>query len=369
MLGAPKEDINPHPLVSVILTCYNQAPYLEAAIASVLSQTYPYIELIIIENASTDQSLTIITTFLNKHPAIRFIQNRENIGLCKAFNQGLSLAEGTYIIDFSGDDIMLPERVGQQVQFFSQQPADCGLIYGNAIYIDAHTEFCSMHFPIDSQGLSLDSPPSGRVYSDILHRYFIPAPTMMMRAETIRQLGGYDEDLIYEDFDLWVRLSRDYTIIYQDTIHTLIRKHVTSLSQQVLLRKNEILKSTLTVCHKAYALNRSKQENGILAARIRTFIRKCWYTHSFDLVEDFRILLEQVEFLDRYTKIFIVFCRLRLPINRVYRIIHRILNFRGSCGIDFARSVVINKNQIAYACRIYSNLSREPRRKKNQKSS
>jgi glycosyltransferase involved in cell wall biosynthesis len=84
------------PLVTVILTAYNQEKYIEEALTSVFYQTYPYIQLIVIDNASKDNTLGVIESFKGKAPAFQVIRNRHNLGLCRAFNQGLSIAQGKY---------------------------------------------------------------------------------------------------------------------------------------------------------------------------------------------------------------------------------------------------------------------------------
>ena len=88
------------PLVSVICTAYNHEEFIDEALASVARQTYPNIELIIIDNASTDHTLSRIDLFCQQHPYAHRIANAWNKGLCAAFNQGLARAGGRYIIDW-----------------------------------------------------------------------------------------------------------------------------------------------------------------------------------------------------------------------------------------------------------------------------
>ena len=106
------------PWVTVICTSYNQQTFVAEALESVIAQSYPNVELIVIDNGSTDQTVTRIQAVILPYPAIRFIRNPINLGLNRAFNQGLALANGQYIIDLSADDVLLPDRITRQVIFF-----------------------------------------------------------------------------------------------------------------------------------------------------------------------------------------------------------------------------------------------------------
>ncbi|MBB5286926.1 glycosyltransferase involved in cell wall biosynthesis [Rhabdobacter roseus] len=292
---------------------------MEEALRSVLTQSYRNIELIIIDNASTDQTVAIIKRIVREHPRVKFIANPENRGLCKAFNQGLYLARGKYVIDLSGDDLLLPQRIERQVVAFERLSDSYGVLFSNARYIDTHGEPLHEHYPLDSKGKAKVPVPSGDVYKEILRKYFICTPTMMIRRSVLDELGGYDESLSYEDFDFWVRSGVRYRYFYQDEILTHKRIVPHSLSGEVARPGNQILESTYAVCNKAYDLNRDQEEFDILAARIRTFIRKCLYAQEFELAVRFRKLLNYIEDPDLLTEAIVLLCRLRLPINGIYR--------------------------------------------------
>ncbi len=306
--------------VSVICTAYNHEDFVEEALRSVIEQTYRNVELIVIDNASTDGTEQKIREFRQHHFGIRFILNSWNKGLCTAFNQGLRYASGKYVIDLSADDVLLPNRIARQVAFFETLPEDYGVIFSNAHYLDAQGNPLHLHYKTDEDGKALESIPSGDVYCAVLEKYFICTPTMMMRRSLLYQLRGYDESLAYEDFDFWVRSAVICRYGYQDEVLTqkrILRHSLSNLSYQP---GSGILKSTLAVCNKAYDLNRNQAEFDALARRIRTYIRKCFYTQEFDLVVDFRYLLNYIEDPGLATEFIVLLCRLRLPINGLYRI-------------------------------------------------
>ncbi|QRR01748.1 glycosyltransferase [Dyadobacter sandarakinus] len=307
------------PLVSVIVTAYNHELYIQEALISVFQQTYRQIEVIVIDNGSTDHTLGVLECQQEILPYFKLIRNNSNYGLCKAFNQGLALAGGKYIIDLSGDDTLMPERIAHQVALFESLPDDYAVVFSNAAYMDAEGRELRKHFPVGKNGCALRRVPSGDVYKNILQRYFICTPTMMIRTSVLRQLGGYDESLCFEDFDFWIRSAVRFKYFYQDEILTRKRILPKSLASRVYQKGSGMLDSYYAVCNKAYDLNRDQEEFDLLAARIRTFIRKCLYAQEFELALRFRKLLNFIENPGLATDLVVLLCRLHLPVNFAYR--------------------------------------------------
>ncbi|WP_460934469.1 glycosyltransferase [Spirosoma humi] len=307
------------PWVSVICTSFNQQAYLEQALQSVIGQDYPNVELIVIDNGSTDGSAERIAEFIQPYPSIQFIRNRTNLGLNRAFNQGLALAGGRYVIDLSADDVLLPSRISKQVALFEELAGPYAVVFSNATYIDPAGRDLGTHYAVDANGRSLAAVPSGNVFRPILESYFICTPTMMMRRDVLNELGGYDETLAYEDFDFWVRSASLYQYAYLDDVLTLKRQCPGSMSAQVVLPDNTLLQSTLTVCHKAYDRCSTPEEYGALARRIRTFIRKAFYAEQFDLALKFGALLRHIERPGFYSSLILELSRFHLPVNKMYQ--------------------------------------------------
>jgi glycosyltransferase involved in cell wall biosynthesis len=328
------------PLVSIICTTYNHEKYVQETLKTALEQTYPALELIVIDNASTDQTVQRIQEICATYPKIEFVVNSWNKGLCSAFNQGLRLAKGKYILDLSGDDPMLPERISRQVSFFESLPEEFGVIFSNAEYITTDGRSLGYHYGTDAYGKSLKSIPHGDVYQQVLEGYFICTPTMMMRRTVLVHLKGYDESLTYEDFDFWVRSSNRWLYGYQDEILTRKRIVPHSLATQVYRPGSGMLESTYRVCNKAYDINRTQEEFHALANRIRTFIRKCFYAQEFELALRFRTLLNYIEDPGLITNLIVFLCQMRLPVNRLYRLYLYLKAKKGLYGKDFRTNYV-----------------------------
>ncbi|TDE16290.1 glycosyltransferase [Dyadobacter psychrotolerans] len=325
------DEIASAPLVTIVLTAYNNERFIEETISSVFKQSYAQIQLIVIDNSSLDSTASVIQNLKEHLPDFIFIKNQVNIGLCKAFNQGLSLAKGKYMIDLSGDDIMLPDRVKKQVAAFEALEKDYGVVFSNAINIDVNGRFLSFHYEVNDVGRAVQLIPGGDVYKNILEKYFICTPTMMMRTSVLLEMGGYDETLSFEDFDFWVRSAVKFKYFYFDEVLMNKRNLPGSLGKKVYQKGSRMLASYYVVCRKAYDLNRDQEEFDLLAARIRTFIRKCFYAQEFELALQFRELLNYIENPGLVTELIVLLCRMRLPVNVIYRFyIENLHKFRNS---------------------------------------
>lgn len=307
------------PWVSVICTSYNHEAFIAETLQSVVSQCYPNVELIVIDNASTDRTADRINEFVRQNPAVEFIRNRQNVGLCRAFNQGLKRASGQYIIDLSADDVMLPQRISRQVATFERLSESYAVVFTNAAYINSEGAMLGHHYPINNKGQAKQKVPSGGVFRQVLESYFICTPTMMMRKEVLDSIGGYDESLCFEDFDFWVRTARQYQYAYLDEVLTHKRRLTDSLSMQVIRPDNGLLQSTLKVCYKAFDQCVTRDEYRTLANRIRSFIRKCFYAEQFDLALKYGELLHYIEPAGPLTSAILLLCRMRVPVNGAYR--------------------------------------------------
>jgi glycosyltransferase involved in cell wall biosynthesis len=284
-----------YPLVSIICLCYNHERFIKEALDSVLAQTYPNIEIIIVDDSSTDSSVSFIREYCKAYPHIRFISTETNIGNCAAFNKGWHNTKGEFIIDFATDDILLPNRVEKQVAAFKQLDETYGVVYTDALYINDAGEPLQYHCKHDSKGKLISFAPSGDIFKELLLKYFICPPTMMMRRSVFEKLKGYDESLAYEDFDFWVRSSRYYKYYFLDTVTTQRRVHNASLSQGFYKPGNKLLRSTLQVCEKAVALVQTVKEKQALIKRLRYEARHAYLTNNYTEANQFLNLLKELK--------------------------------------------------------------------------
>lgn len=311
------------PLVSVIALCYNHANYVEESLTSVVAQTYQPIQLIIIDDASTDESVKVIQQFIDnqKNKSIKFIPLTENVGNCKAFNIALSVAEGKYVIDLATDDLLLPHCIESQVNHFEKLGEDYGVVFSDVYLINEKSEIIRQFYLRDKAGKLLQKVPSGEIYKEILARSFISAASMMIRKRVLEEIRGYDERLSYEDYDFWVRTAGRYKYLFINDI--LVKKRILPNSHSkafYLKENNKHLLSTLKVHEKALIQNQTKEENLALSISVRYHLRLSFFTENFDLVFKFADILQKMKLLSWKDKCFIFLSRCKIPIYPLYKL-------------------------------------------------
>jgi glycosyltransferase involved in cell wall biosynthesis len=311
------------PLVSVVCLCYNQARFVEEAINSVLAQTYANIQLIVVDDASTDNSAAIIREIASKHPTIEHLLLPENLGNCRAFNRALPLARGEFIIDLAADDVFMPDRIERQVEIFSSLDDSFGVVFTDAIYIDEDGKFLREHYAYLFRKNLLKGIPEGDVYRHVLTRYFICSPTMMVRKKVMDDLHGYDESLSYEDFDFWVRSSRIYRYAYLDLKLTKVRRSARSMSVGWYRQGDRQLHSTYLVCRKALTLNRTEEDHRALAWRLKYELRQSVFSENHQEAGLFYALLRQTGRAGVADHLLFQLNKLGLPLAYLRRWYHR----------------------------------------------
>lgn len=278
------------PLVSIICLCYNQADFVQLAIESILDQDYPAIEIIVIDDASTDYSVSVIEEIVAKFPNIIFIKNNRNLGNCKSFNKGLNVSKGKYLIDLAADDVLMPDRVTIGVADLESKDSIYAIQYGAVDLINENGKLIGKFYDQNPT-----KPFSGDLYKLLIERFFISAPSMMMSRSVLEELGGYDEDLAYEDFDFWIRSSRDH--LYSFTNQTVVKKriHAANFSKKQSQFRNKLSRSTYLICEKIFHLNKDESEHQALARRVTYEIRKNLQYGNFRVSLQFYYLLKKVK--------------------------------------------------------------------------
>lgn len=185
------------PLVSVIIPAYNAEKYIKEAIESVLNQTYKNIELIVVDDGSTDNTAEIVKKYLND-PRVKYIY-QENKGLAGARNTGIKKAKGDYIAFLDADDFYLPEKIEKEVKFLKEHP-EFDIVYCNMEHFyDGKSKILFQH-----RGPFY----SGNVFEKLLNKFFGQADTLLIPKKILDKIGLFDEKMRYsEDWDLLLRIS------------------------------------------------------------------------------------------------------------------------------------------------------------------
>ncbi len=262
------------PLVTIVGRSYNQEPYIRDAIDSIFLQSYPNIEVILVDDGSTDGSRNEIEQAISGRRVKKLFLSTVNKGICASFNQCLPFIEGEYVIDLSLDDVMMPDRVSRQIALFSNYP-DAGVVYHDVIYMDSSGKSQGLHFHDNPRFLVKDKVPEGMIFDHILGKYFLPPQSVMFRTEILKQKGGFDERLIYEDWDFLIYAARNHPFYYDPEPLTKVRLHNESASRVQSKQKTAAyLESTLMICHKALRMTQNQTERRALRRRTGHYWRR-----------------------------------------------------------------------------------------------
>lgn len=211
-------------LVSVFIPSYNYARYLGAAIDSILAQTYTDWELIIVDDASTDDSPAIIERYQRRYPEkIRSLLLEKNVGQSSAANIGFGMAAGEFLAPLAADDVAKPERLAQGVAFLQKNPKTAA-VFSTVSYIDGDGR------PLPS-GAGIFNQPFDDLRWRMLKGNFLCATTPLIRLAPFREIGSAHPYLSYvEDYDLWLRLLDQHEIARVETPWVDYRIHGENLS-------------------------------------------------------------------------------------------------------------------------------------------
>lgn len=250
------------PLVSIVAINFNNSNYVIETLESIDAQTYSNTELIVVDDCSTDDSIQKIENWLlNYKKPYQFICSPRNEGVCATCNKGYKAAKGKYISSIATDDVMLPEKIAKQAYFFELLADDVGMIYGDAYLIDDNSNKLAGTFI--KKFRDFDNPPSGNIFKALIEGNYIPAMATMVRASILPIVGYFDENLLYEDFDMWLRISKVYQVIFQNEITVKYRIRKNSLTTKK--HTKEWLMSTLEIYTK-------HQENELVKKQITNTI-------------------------------------------------------------------------------------------------
>lgn len=206
------------PLVSVVLTSYNHAPYLPQAIESALGQTLKDIEIVAIDDASTDGSQDILQRYADR---VQVVLHESNRGTYATLNEGISLTNAPFIAILNSDDVWLPQKLEKQVAVM-ESDTRIGLVHTGFRVIDAEGN------PIEGNplGIRFHPNPQGDLLAELLTRNLFITSSVMFRRECVERCGVFEEHLFgMGDWDLWLRIAEHYTIGYVPEALTLYRLH------------------------------------------------------------------------------------------------------------------------------------------------
>jgi glycosyltransferase involved in cell wall biosynthesis len=246
------------PVVSVIIPTYNCAPYLAEAIDSVLLQAGVNMEIIVVDDGSTDNTKEVIEKYRHR---ITYISQMPRRGASAARNLGIQRASGDWIAFQDADDIWLPEKLSMQLDALQRYP-DARLVFADTLLF---RESVVIQDSLSNTSLknwcacnATQSPEIyyGHIYSELVLKCFIYSISVVLPHKVLDEVGIFDEALEKaEDYDLWLRIARNHPVVYLDRIFCKYRFRDDGLSGALEVRPSRFFRANTAVLDKHLSSN------------------------------------------------------------------------------------------------------------------
>jgi len=187
--------------LSVIIPTYNRAHMVGHAIQSVLDQTYQDFEIVVVDDASKDNTEEVVKSFNDKR--VRYIKHERNEGVAAARNTGIKATKSKYVAFQDSDDEWLPEKLEKQMVGFRTASSNIGVVYTAFLRIEGDKE---TYIPSPES-----TPKEGDIYDSLVRGNFVATPAAVVKRECFAKAGMFDEGIpCLEDWELWLRISKYY---------------------------------------------------------------------------------------------------------------------------------------------------------------
>ena len=217
--------------VDIVALCYNHADFLKFTLDSIKNQSYQYINLIISDDCSRDNSVSLIQEWIDTHDVkCTFIKNTENLGINKTLNNAIKYCKGDYFKLIACDDILQENYVQNCVELLQNTTDEVGMAFSNMDLINEKGERISDSYLNESR-LKTIHQTEYTFFQKLIRDYFIPAPSVVYKMRAFQNIAPYDENLSSEDYDFNLRFAKKYGYLYIDEVLVSYRRHGDNLSQ------------------------------------------------------------------------------------------------------------------------------------------
>lgn len=216
------------PLVSIVVISYNQRKYIIENLDSIKNQSYPNIELIVADDASTDNSVEVFDNWLkeNNYTAKKNF-HQKNTGLATILNECIELATGKYIKLIAADDFLHPQAIEKCVKKLEELGNEYGMVFTDTYAIDDNSKEIADIANYNDLG-NVDPLIFKK---ELINGNRIAALTVLMRLEVIKQTGEYSSKFIVEDYYRWLKINQNYLIAYISEKLAYYREHINNMSK------------------------------------------------------------------------------------------------------------------------------------------
>ncbi len=211
--------------VTVAIASYNMAHYLPGAIDSALAQDHDDVEIVVVDDGSTDDTREIVSRYGRR---VRY-SYRENAGVANAYNRALELAKGDYVHFLDADDVLTPGTIQRLAALLDESPS-AGLAHGDALVMDAAGEvYGTRGAPASFDGRRLI--PSAEAFKELLRGCHITTSALMLRKSVLGKVTPFRQKSVPgEDWDMWLRVSAEYDVAHLPISACYYRVHDSSIT-------------------------------------------------------------------------------------------------------------------------------------------
>ncbi len=295
------------PLVTIIALNYNQEKYLIETLNSIASQEYDNIELIITDDCSIDKSVNLVREWLKlekRKLSTKLVLNTTNIGICATLNKALNESNGEYISIVACDDIITKNKISKQVSALNATKDSVACVYSDAEVIDENGKIISNSWISHRRPQRL----SGNIFEEILEHNHVLLQSSLIKVDHLKDVGGFDQELSFEDLDINLRLAKNYEYIYTDMISCKYRKHSNGTSESLY---STHLNSYITALIKHTGDN--NRQNLLIKKKISQRIRNSYFLSQ----KRIQLSKKNLEYLDENSITY------RTPNKTLYHLVKR----------------------------------------------
>ncbi len=286
------------PLVSVVIPCYNHAQFVQESIQSVIDQDYDNIELIIIDDGSKDNSVEVIQQMIPacEERFVRFeFRYRPNNGLCATLNEALEWCRGEYFSPLASDDVLISQKVKDQIEKLSLLGKEYVGVFGSAQKIDSHGNVLGV--------LNLKNSSIYHFLDIYFHKHNLPACTQMLRTNEVRKVGGYSEEYRIEDWYMWLKLTQNNKyLVSMPCVFSQYRTHSSNTSSNTNLMHEERIK---IMNSEVWGVSNKEKSLAFSMCCLSTSIESTGFISKFKFIlksifNDIRVLRERKLYISLY---------------------------------------------------------------------
>ena len=303
------------PLVSIICLCYNHEAFVDEALTSIEQLIYPNLEILVADDFSSDRSRELLENWQRRKSDWKFFFNKENQGNCKTFNQLLKISTGEFVLDFATDDVLESEALQAWVNRLDRNPK-AAFCYADAWLFEKSRIQRHLYSISNKQKIR----PEGKILPFLFGPPFICPPAVLFRRSALHEIGGYNENLAYEDWNVWLQLARKSEVVFHPQAVINYRTHSNSLSSSLFNKQNSrLIDSTLLILREVMAWDELKLIPENVSHFLRYHLKLCAVLEFRSQGLQFWQLLSSISKPGKRDRLWLALIQSKIPVYWIFK--------------------------------------------------